>query len=341
MIKFIWLIPNLLIKPIKVLIAASFERWLARRNPPQFQHQLSSRNIMIYPSRFGLAYLVVVVMVFLLGTNYQNNIILLLSYLLASLFISVMLHSFYNFSQLTFSSAAQQTGYVDQTIYYPVYVNTTKVSFDINAFFTECGLQTTAGKIKQCQKGTNVLTLNYKPISRGQHSLGRVTVFSEFSLGLFISKSILDFEHFAIVYPQPKTLVLPESLNIKGREDVSATSLSGSLQGNDEFFELKPFILGDSRAKTAWKQLAKGQGKFSKQYHQYQSSEIRLAFHEMPGQSVETKLSYLSFLVSELTKTNQKFGLSFAKGAEEHYLDIEPNTGLKHQQSCLTALALY
>ena len=342
MFRYIFLLPNLLIKAIKTLINTSFERWLLRRNPQQFEHQLSSRNIMIYPSRFGFAYLVFVVVLFLLATNYQNNIILLLSYLLASLFITVMLHSFYNVTQLRFSSHAQQSGYANDTLFFPIYVKTTKIHFDINAFFSHSGFESKATKIERCQSGVNVLTLAYKATSRGKHCLGRVTVFSEYSLGLFISKSILDFGHYALVYPQPKLFHLTDLMkHSQNNDDVTSNLQTSHVKGSDDFFELKRFVIGDPNSSVAWKQLAKGRGRFSKHYHQYQSKVLWLSILDMPGNSVEIKLSYLSFLVGELTISNQEFGLVLSNDVNDKNLNVAPNTGIKHQHACLQALALY
>ena len=137
-----------LARPVRRFFQKHFERWLARRIPSQQEHQLNSRNIMIYPTRFGLAYLGFVVLVFLLGTNYQNNIILLFSYLLASLFISVMLHSFYNFSQLRFYSVAKQQGYAEEVLYFAIKITTEKTHYDINAHFTDKALNSQVEKIE-------------------------------------------------------------------------------------------------------------------------------------------------------------------------------------------------
>jgi uncharacterized protein (DUF58 family) len=221
-------------------------------------------------------------------------------------------------------------------------VKTTKIHFDINAFFSEHGVASKATKIERCQLGANVLTLAYKATSRGKHCLGRVTVFSEYSLGFFISKSILDFGHCALVYPQPKIFHLGDSTKPPQNNDNITNDLKTSHEkGSDDFFELKRFVIGDPNSSIAWKQLAKGRGRFSKHYHQYQSKILRLSIHDMPGNSVELKLSYLSFLVGELTMLNQEFGLVLSNDVNDKNLNVAPNTGINHQHACLLALALY
>lgn len=329
-------------KLVRGLIKQSFERWLSRRIPSKEEHQLNSRNIMIYPTRFGLSYLAFVAIVFLLGTNYQNNIILLFSYLLASLFISVMLHSFYNFSQLRFFSKAHQQGYAGDDLHFPIQITAEKMHYDINLHFSDLTINSRVEKITHCPQGSQEMNLVYKSGKRGKHALGRVTVFSEYSLGIFKSKTILDFGHFAIIYPKPKSLIAGQyQLSAQPDEPSIDSYQTSTIVGTDDFSELKSFVRGESRARTAWKQLAKGQGHYSKHYQASQGQLKWLKLNEMPSNDVEMKLSYLSFLVNELTATNQPFGLALSTDSDDTSLNIMPGTGFTHQEACLKALALY
>ena len=329
-------------KPVSLFFHQKFERWLSKRIPNQKEHQLNSRNIMIYPTRFGFSYLGFVVLIFLLGTNYQNNIILLFSYLLASLFISVMLHSFYNFSKLRLYSMAKQQGFANETMYFPIKIMAEKTHYDINIYFTDPQLSSKPEKITQCEQGSQTINLVFKTSKRGKHYLGRVTVFSEYSLGFFKSKTVLDFGHFAIIYPKPKSLISGQYQLSSIADDENIESYQTSHQtGTDDFSELKSFVIGESRARTAWKQLAKGQGHYSKHYQASQSQLLWLRLDDMPSNDLETNLSYLSFLIGELSSTNQSFGLVLSANSSNSAMDIEPDTGLNHQQRCLTALALY
>jgi uncharacterized protein (DUF58 family) len=329
-------------KSVTEFLNNNFERWLARRIPERQEHQLNSRNIMIYPTRFGLSYLGFVVLVFLLGTNYQNNIILLFSYLLASLFISVMLHSFYNFSQLRFYSVAQQQGFSKDILYFPIQVMANKTHFDLNFYFTTTLSGNNNQKMTQCDEGASEIKLSYQALIRGKHQLGRVTVFSEYSLGLFKSKSVLNFGHTALVYPKPKRLIAGQyKLSSQSEDPNTDNQQTVNLVGTDDFSELKSFMPGESRSRTAWKQLAKGQGHFSKHYQEGQGQLQWLKLSEMPSNDIEEKLAYLSFLVLELSASNETFGLEIYTDIANNSANIAPNTGAIHQQDCLTALALY
>jgi uncharacterized protein (DUF58 family) len=330
---------------IKNIFNDRVESWLTKRVPSRFKHTLSNRNIFILPTRFGLTYLFFDVLLFLLGTNYQNNVILLLSYLLASLFITVMLHSFYNFSQLTFSSNVKQTCFANQVINFPINVTGHKTHFDINLKFVNPQYYVKDVKLTQCAKQTSEVFLPWYAKQRGIYTLGRVKVFSEYSMGLFITWSLLDFSHQAIVFPEPKRLADDQRLLSNPNEvDANNTIYTQLKTDGYDYSELKNYIPGEAQARIAWKQLARGQGKFSKHYQAQceQGGLLWLKLSQMPSSDLEEKLQYLCFMVIEYTKNKQSFGLVLdlilnnKKGNE---IKIEPNSGHDHQEVCLMALA--
>jgi uncharacterized protein (DUF58 family) len=303
-----------LFNQIKRAISASIKtrvnRWLSKRVPSSFQHKLSNRNIFIMPTRFGFAYLFFDVLLFLLGTNYQNNIILLLSYLLASLFITAMLHSFYNFSQLTFSSPAKQFAFAKQQAHFPITIKAHKSHFDLNFYFAEHESLSPKVKLEQCSKGESQVLLPFFAKQRGVYNLGRVKIYSEYSLGLFITWAMLDFSHQLVIFPQPKKLSGNHNY-LSGLEESeqSENAYHQTSDGIDDFSELKNYILGESRARIAWKQFARGQGKLSKHYQNQQGSLLWLKLSDMPSSDLETKLSFLCFLILEYSKSEHDFGV--------------------------------
>jgi len=330
---------------IRAFINRRFERWLNKRVPSNFQHTLSNRNIFILPTRFGFAYLFFDILLFLLGTNYQNNTILLLSYLLASLFITVMMHSFYNFSQLTFSSTAKQFTFAKQRAYFPINISANKSHFDLNFHFVKQGTSSQKIKVEQCtEKGCKVL-IPYLAMNRGVYNLGRIKVYSEYSLGLFITWAKLGFSHQLVVFPQPKKL--SNNHNYLSGLDESKQSHKNDYRasaGNDDFAELKNYIVGESQSRIAWKQLARGQCKLSKHYQSQQGSLRWLKLSDMPSIDMEKKLSFLCFLILEHGKSDRDFGLllDFDLSNTEnksHVVKIMPGSGYQHQQNCLIALA--
>jgi hypothetical protein len=330
-------------KSTRVFFNRRFDRFLKKRMPSNTKHTLTNRNIFILPTRFGFAYLIFIVLLFLLGTNYQNNTILLLSYLLASLFITVMIHSFYNLSRLTILSGKKQFTFANQQALFPINIQSKKRHFDLNFQFVGKSLVSNVIRLDQCDASETDLLLPCLAKKRGIYDLGRVKMQSEYPLGLFKTWSMLDFAHKLVVFPQPKGL---GSINnyLTGFDESSQSSyLNSSNDGIDEFSELRNHIVGESLARIAWKQLARGQGKLSKHYQSQEGALLWLKLKDMPSNDIEEKLSFLSFLILEYGKTNREYGL-FLNGSSSIHdsgLKIMPSSGYQHQQNCLIALASF
>jgi uncharacterized protein (DUF58 family) len=249
-----------------------------------------------------------------------------------------MMHSFFNFSQLSISAQPKQTGFAQQKIIFPLIVHSKKTHFDLNFSIENNTNPCSNIKLSQCSAGDTQVNLAYLSAKRGEYALGRVNIFSEYSFGLFKSWTHLDFGLSALVYPKPITLAIEQlQLSSKVNENGTASYQNSANEGIDDFFELKDYILGESKARTAWKQLARGQGHYSKHYQESQSPLLSLKLSNMPTANIETKLSYLSYLVIELTQGQQTFSLQLDFDKEA----VTTNSGLEHQQACLTALALH
>ena len=331
---------------LKSIINTRFDNWLTKRVPSNSEFTLTTRNIFIMPTGFGFSYLFFVLLLFLLGTNYQNNTILLLSYLLGSLFIIVMMHSFYNFSGLTISSTTKQYIFANQTAFYPVNITANKSHFDLHIKFNKNSL-VNQETLEQCEAGQNLISVPYFAPYRGVYKLGRTKFYSEYSLGFFITWAMLDFSHQLIVFPQPKKLKGGiKYLSSLDSEQYNKSTTANFTAGTDDFWELRNYITGEAQSKVAWKQLARGQGKLTKHYQSQQGSLHWLKLSDMPSLDIEIQLSYLCFLILEYSRNNYEFGLILdqktLKNANHQSLKkIMPSSGYQHQQNCLIALAEY
>lgn len=325
---------------VKSIINSRFDNWLKRRVPSQYHHRLSRRNIFIMPTKFGFAYLLLVFLLFLLATNYQNNIIMLMSYLLASFFITVMMHSFYNFSGLEFTSTARHSGFAKQRINLPITIIANKLHYDLTFSYAKQAQDQQPIYIKRCDSGKSEISLPFIANKRGLISPGRIKISSEYSFGLFISWAVLDFSHQLTVYPQPKKIKASQyKLLAQDKVNDDGSIHNYREAGSDDFAELKNYVIGESRARTAWKQFARGQGRYTKHYQNQQGGLHWLKLCEMPTNNLEEQLSFLCYLVLEFSNNEQKFGLDLTQRGDSVVNKIAPDTGLAHQKCCLTALA--
>lgn len=312
----------------------SMNGWLNQRMPPAHKQELNHKNIFILPSRFGVVYLLFTVVLFLLGTNYQNNIIILLSFLLASLFVTAMHHSFFNLSGLTVSSYAKPHCFADKASQLSIELTTSKPRYHLSAQFD----QHPATSHWHCSKGSNDITVPLYFNRRGLVPLTRLKIVSQYPLGLFTTWTKLDLDLTATVYPSVKQLAShyrKDDNNRQVSEDDNNANQVYDHQQMEEFLQLAPYQQGQSLAHIAWKQVATGQGWFSKQYGAPQSDDIWLSLKQIPIGDIEDKLSYLTGLILDYDKQQQAFGLQLSNET------IAPNQGSQHVKACLTALAKY
>ncbi len=75
--------------------------WIDSRRPVANTHHLNRNNLFIFPSQQGLWFLLVNLLLWVLGTNYQNNLILALAFLFLTFFIVAILHTFTNLSGMS------------------------------------------------------------------------------------------------------------------------------------------------------------------------------------------------------------------------------------------------
>jgi len=317
--------------PILNFFKAKFDLWLKKRIPAALKQNLSNRNVFIFPTKFGFVFLFFDLILFLLATNYQNNLIMLLSYLLASLFISAMLHSFFNLSGLQLEAKANVKGFAGNYLYLPIKLISSKGRFNLNFSFAQ---QTEANRASinanQFEKAKSEVLVPMYCDKRGIFAAGRVKLSSEYSLGLFTCWTQLAFASTFVVYPEPKQVQL--KLNNHLLDDESANSTKIVDQG-DDFYQLKNYVLGEPLSQVAWKHLAKGQGWFSKANQQNVSQQQWLNLAEMPSTNIEQKLSYLCYLAQEYNQQGIEFGVVLGEQK------IAPTQGKEHLEQCLMALA--
>lgn len=312
------------------IFSRRFERWLNKRMPANNKQQLTRNNIFILPSRFGLLYILLTLLIFILGTNYQNNIIILLSYLLGSLFLSAMFRCFYNLSGLTFSQEVDVSGYNKQLLFIPVTLKSKSTRYALCLQFSK----QEELFIDEVISGVSDLRIPFFPSLRGQQNTGRLKVSSEYSLGLFTCWTHLDLNCCLTIYPQVKALSFKRIPNRNIDHEQNDAGIF-EIPGVEDFSELKTYKRGESLSQVAWKQVAKGQGWLTKHYVETKSDNVVLKLQDMPSVNIEWQLSYLCFLVGEQHKLGHVFSLELGSS------QIEAGQGQQHFQQCLYALACY
>ena len=328
-----------------------FNVWLTRRIPQGSEQHINHRNIFIVPTRFGISFVFFILLLFLLGTNYQNNVILLISYLLGSFYIVVLNHSFFNLSGLRFQAINSVQGFVDAQVYFPIVVSSNKTRFNISLSFDQGAnvgqikeqltvqqTKPTDTTVAQLSVGDSKLKVPYFIAKRGHYALGRVLIRSEFGFGLFKAWTRLDFAQQVTAYPKPVAYAWAETQQDGDAEqnENSVESHQDSFQaGQDEFHQLQHYQLGEPYSRVAWKQVARGQGWMTKQYQKVLSGKLQLDFEHLPAGTLEQRLSWLSYAIKDCSEQHIAFSLKLPNQT------IAYDNSPEHTVKCLAALARY
>lgn len=313
--------------PLKRLIARRFERWLTARMPAQNSFTLNHANTFIFPSKFGLHFLVLCFILFLLGTNYQNNLILFVLFFLCSFMVTCLLLSYQNIAGLTLTANQVKAQFAGQDCVFCLrIIKNLSPGQQIDFYF-----QNPSSPLKSVISEQQVLVYGLSN-KRGWFNPGRVTIRSTFPFGLFTVWTHLDFGLCALLYPKP--LESDQQLVSLSAEQTNQ-GLTNAALGFEQFSTLKSYQPGESLKSVAWKQVAQGRGWFSKQFEQSQGGDVLLDLALYTNLDLETKLSLLCYQVIELEKNDVSYALKLETKttATDH--------GLQHKELCLKALALY
>lgn len=313
-----------------------WNRWLAHRLPPASQVQLQHKTLFIFPSRFGALYLLMVLLLYLLSTNFQNNLILAMSLLLLSLFITCIWHCYRNLAGLQISALSTAPHFVGQSLRFSVQISADeRPRYALQLSAAEGAAELLPELHQQASLG-----VTFHPLRRGWFKPGRLRLSSHYPLGLLRCWTLLDLQQQALIYPAPIAGPLPLSPG-PGTDENSPTDSAvhlprgGQRSGNDELVGVRPYRPGESPSQIAWRQHAQGRGLFSKEFaaEPWQHSWLRLA--HTPGQDLEERLSRLSYAVVQLDQQQQGYGLDLGTW------HLDPASGAGQRLAALEALALY
>ena len=334
-------------------------KWLDKRVPASHEHHLNLNSIFILPSGFGWSFIILSLCLFLLGTNYQNNLMLLLSYLCLSIMLLTLFYTHQNFARLALKAIPPDSFHcnLDGEIHLQVIPNKNTPSRTCNGVLSVKWLNV----VRAADTHTKITTdsdestflersfsfeLNKDLVSnkeqkqslkvplqipkRGRFTLGRMTIACDFPLGLYKCWTHLDFDQQVIVYAKPEEGPITIDKIASTDEPESVSELSDPTS-NEDFYALKDYEVGQPLNRVSWKHVAKNGNWVSKSFTSLQSDSYLLS---MPSNAdLETAVSSLTHAILCWTSANAGFGVQY-KG-----LNIAPNHGTKHMYECLSALA--
>ncbi|WP_367111409.1 hypothetical protein [uncultured Psychrobacter sp.] len=354
---------RLLTQPMSAVseqLSGVLSRWFAKRAPKSDSATLNLRNVYIFFCREGLLFAVLLMITFIAGINYGNNLVLGLCFYL----ISVWLISFH-VTFLQISGLQVQLLEVTMTeVGSPVWV-----TLQVRSESRQPRRQLLLGfeqhqldkpidhdrKFKRKRKhkrlsndpklqvllarlhGEQIIRLPIVAYRRGQLELPRLKVSTVYPLGIMRAWSYVYFARTAWVYPQPLAFDRQTRHVAANLKDMpTALQYNQHRQGQDDFERLDSYIEGESLARVSWAHVARGQGMLTKHFADPIGHEQSLNYADMPAVHHEQKLAQLAYGATLLGRSGVPFTMQLPN---ESPAESVIGQGEDFVQSCLLRLA--
>ncbi|EXJ09889.1 MULTISPECIES: DUF58 domain-containing protein [Nitrincola] len=286
-------------------------------------------KLYILPTRAGMGYCFVLLLLLLLSVNFENNLAYALTFLLTGVFIVAMHMTHSNLAGVKTEFAAAEACYAQDMALFNLWVssqrgrdhyqltaslpNQPSITFDIHA---------------RCR---DKIAVPFHALERGWLTPGLLKIESRVPLGLFKVWTFHALNGKCLVYPQPVNYSISTGME-QGYQGRGRTS---NQDGSDDFQGLTDYQAGMSQQHIAWKVFARGQGLHVKRYVAEQDAELWLDWQACIEPGVEAKLSSLCYHARYLTSQQRAFGLRLPGQT------LAPAMGPEHLRAVLTTLALF
>ena len=292
--------------------------------PLSVEHQ----RIYIVPSKRGFAFLLALLVCLIASINYQLNLGYGLSFLLAGLFAASLLHTYKNLAGITLVTLHAQATVCNDTAKFIL-----KLSNDshqdrigINILYGNQSARTDL-----LAEDTTTVELPLTTIRRGPQPLGRLSLTSQYPIGLWTTWSYCHTPAAVIVYPKPEANPpnIPRLMS-----DGMSDSLKGGVEG--DVASLRDYVPGDPLTRVAWKRAARGGSLQVRELEENSpGGDIELSLAATELVDIEAQMSRLAAWVNEAHRSGAAYSLSLG-GV---YFDTA--SGDAHRNACMEALALY
>jgi uncharacterized protein (DUF58 family) len=311
--------------------------WVARARQRAFRgspsdHEpvvLRHSRIYILPTRRGWALLATVVTMLVASLNYSLTLGVGVTFLLAGLLASALLHTFRNLAGIEVTPLSAGETFAGGHVVFTLALHGGAVPRNAVSLAAA-----DARAIGDVPAGA-ALTLNLEALApaRGRQPLGRVTLSSSYPMGLWRGWAYVHFPLAGIVYPAVEIGAPPLPSGLSG-QDALAT---GRHSEDADLAGLREFQRGDPPQRVAWKAVARGAGWFTKEFDGGGGGgPVTLAWTALPASlGNEARLSRLTAWVMAAERAARPFTLSLPG------TNLPAAQGRLHRRSALSALALF
>lgn len=308
-----------------------FNQWILdrvrqKRGSPELPFTLEYRHIYVMPTKFGFWFGVLLALTAVGGLNFNNNMALMLGFLLASIAQMTSLLAYRNLSGMTLLGFRAPPVFAGQNAHFTVLLKNPENRFR----FT---IQVVSGESGDCTdikpQATGRVELEQMTGSRGWMELDPFRIENKYPLGLFRAWSVIIPRVRCLVYPAPA--LNPPPLPKAGRGDFGAAQVGEG----EHLHGLREYKPGDPLRRIAWRTSARHQKLYSRIMESPSEEACEFNWYLMGSGNIEEKLSVLAAWI--LRAERQKLPYSLEMPADALPSDL----GEEHRDACLKILALF
>jgi uncharacterized protein (DUF58 family) len=302
--------------------------WARRRQgEDRLPVTIATRRVYILPTRAGLAFAALVLVMLVAGLNYANSIALLIAFLLAGFGMIAMHLTHRNLVGVALRAVASVDAFVGE---HGRLLLTLENAADTPRLGLDCEVEGSARAALDVPARATARADVPLPLERrGRLSFDRIHLSTAFPFGLFRAWTYVHLRASVIAWPLPR-----------GRREAPPETTSGGSAtavhrvGDEEWAGLREFRSGDSPRQVAWGAFARGRGLLVKTYQSPAAHQRMFDLASVAG-DLEQRLEQLSAWVVAAHARGEKYGLRLGERT------LLPDSGIDHRARCLDSLALH
>jgi uncharacterized protein (DUF58 family) len=292
------------------------------RRPESLPIELHRRRIYIVPTRFGLGFSILLMIMLVGALNYGNNAALLLTCLLGAASATSMLVTFRNLNGIRLSHVRAGHAIAGSPLEITLTFEAERVR---QAIRLDLGEQASAFALTA--SGTARLQMTLPTHQRGWQPLPRLRLWSSWPLGLFRAWSWLHPDQAVLVWPRAESAGPPPRAPADDARQLR-------LHHGDELATLRDYRVGDPQRHIAWKASARHPDLMVKDFEQPRSRpHWQLDWRQLPRLDNEARIARLARWADEARAQQCSYSLWLPGN------DIAAGNGPLHHAHCMNALA--
>ena len=318
--------------PLALLdVRGRIRAWWSSRLTPRESQTLNQRNIYIVPSRAGLAFCAVLLLLLIVSINYQLNLGFALTFLLAGSAAASMQMTHGSLRGLTLHLKPLAPAFAgDAAVMEMVVTNPGKSRFGIGFGLDLGARKVPLAYVEIAALGQTSVHLSWLAPGRGLHALPLVRAESRYPFGLFRAWTIWRPAGQQWVYPRPESPTPPWPQTEAAQGDDRPATRSGT---GTEFEGVRAYRRGDTLRQVVWKKAARTGEMISRETAGAVQREMWLQWGQAQGLEVEARLSRLAAWIVAADLAGHSWGLMLPG------IELAPDNGTPHRHAALQALA--